>query len=170
MRSLWEWRRPAAFAKRGHVGTDTYGLAGWRGAEPLGVAASPPPSRSEATSAMWATNAMDSRGGGETPPLPGFARFMTVGKHAGGMSLQARGGGGTPPLPGMGCVGGDDTYGLTGWRRDAASPRVCRIRAGFKPDSSRGADAPGCIPKLGCESGTDCTCYPSPTRIVDLWF
>ena len=55
----------------------------------------------------------------------------------------AIGGGGVPPpsrseatsarIPMDSQGGGEDTYGLAGWRRDAASPRVCRIRAGFLP-------------------------------------
>ena len=120
--------------------------------EAFGSGGVPPPSRSEATSAMWATNAMDSRGGGETPPLPGVARFMTVGKHAGGMSLQAgggcetppsrseatsamwatnvmdsQGGGETPPLPGFAGFGLDLSRIRAGERMHQGASLHCRV-------------------------------------------
>ena len=122
VRSLWEWRRPAAFAKRGYVGNvgdKCYGLAGWRrdAASPRGC---------------------QIHDGGETcrRHVPTSRRWLRDAAFAK-----------------RGYVGnvGDKCHGLARWRRDAASPRVCRIRAGFKPDSSRGADAPGCIPTLPSE-------------------
>ena len=64
VRSHWEWRRLAAFAKRGYVGNahprqeDTYGLAGGGETPPL-------PSMGNVGNDTYGL-----AGGGGTPPLP----------------------------------------------------------------------------------------------------
>ena len=117
MRSPWEWRRLAASAKRGCVGNaHPSGRYLWtRGVAvrcvALGSGGVSPPSRSEATPAIYILGKM----------IP--------------MDLQVAAG--TPPLSGMGYVV-DDTYGLAGGGGDAASPKGENLSAAATDGFDRG--------------------------------